>query len=996
MKHILLSFLLLSVCVGTAQDGERGSKASSVENTAEGKKRAIIIGVSNYKEEALKLNYADNDALLFKNYLSLAEKLPQENISLLINEDAVALNVVQQFKKLLSKIEDGDTTYIYFAGHGDVVDDFGEKEGFLLTADANANQEYYSGGVIPLALLNKIISSYTNKGSKVILILDACRSGFVFEEGTQKNMGTIQAMFENSTKILSCGSNELSYESGDLNHGYFTYYLVKGLTGNADSNTDNSIIYREIDDYLYDNVSATVSTKFKKNQTPVVRTKNDRAIYKTIEPNQPTIAFEVINSDIEKDKTLASRGVSTTDLKDKTAGSVIKKFNDAIERKSYHGKSSSAYEIYKSAKQTNQLSEGLAEKMESILLKKLSGDAQQLINNYIDGYKTLPSSKSFVEQAKNLDVCLELIGEDDYLSNRIKSSKLLLEAYAIIKSKNYSRYKLAKRKLNSALQLEPRAAYIHNALGVVYNQEKTYDSAHYHFNKAKSLIVSWSQPITNISDNFLDQYKYEDAKTNLSNSLGTNGINANLKLGEINEKEGKYNIAEDYYSKVLELDTNNTFALQKMSHLQKLKGNNKASLDWYKKAVKSDSINSIFGLGLVNYIQENKLSDEEGEKLLLNAIDYEPESSILYSEYADFLRLTQTKLTRLRLADSLYKKAIELNPYNTKAYAGSGWLQDKFKKLLKAKQAFEDGIAKNPENPESYFYYANFLKERANTVEDAKALYLSSIEKDHFFIPAYNELINLYNSENAQEKSLELLNRMINKHPETLDFYNLLGQTYFSKGEYNKAIEAYKTASDIDKTYTKGYKSLGYSSLKTDNIDAAKTYLITAAENDANEDTKKEISEFILTMARDKQKFGKPEQVKQLFELAFTIDNSAKTAIVYADFLYLNNEAIKSIEIALPAMSKENTKAENISLLEVMTKAAIDANAMDNVKYYYQNLINLDSTPDALLTSVYFRFIGDMNTSMTFRRRVDQNLLRSNKLKDQYSQNTIDKYILLD
>ena len=104
MKHILLSFLLLSVCVGTAQDGERGSKASSVENTAEGEKRAIIIGVSNYKEEALKLNYADNDALLFKNYLSLAEKLPQENISLLINEDAVALNVVQKFKKLLSKI----------------------------------------------------------------------------------------------------------------------------------------------------------------------------------------------------------------------------------------------------------------------------------------------------------------------------------------------------------------------------------------------------------------------------------------------------------------------------------------------------------------------------------------------------------------------------------------------------------------------------------------------------------------------------------------------------------------------------------------------------------------------------------------------------------------------------------------------------------------------------------------------------------------------------
>ena len=83
-------------------------------------------------------------------------------------------------------------------------------------------------------------------------------------------------LFENSTKILSCGPNELSFESADLGHGYFTYYLVKGLVGNADSNTDNSLQYRELDDYLYDNVYTTVSKKHKQNQTPVLRTQNDR------------------------------------------------------------------------------------------------------------------------------------------------------------------------------------------------------------------------------------------------------------------------------------------------------------------------------------------------------------------------------------------------------------------------------------------------------------------------------------------------------------------------------------------------------------------------------------------------------------------------------------------------------------------------------------------------------------------------------------------------
>jgi uncharacterized caspase-like protein len=67
-------------------------------------------------------------------------------------------------------------------------------------------------------------------------------------------MGAIQSMFEQSIKFLSCGPNELSYESSELKHGYFTYYLIKGLAGEADSNRDSKIQYNEIDNYLYDKV----------------------------------------------------------------------------------------------------------------------------------------------------------------------------------------------------------------------------------------------------------------------------------------------------------------------------------------------------------------------------------------------------------------------------------------------------------------------------------------------------------------------------------------------------------------------------------------------------------------------------------------------------------------------------------------------------------------------------------------------------------------------
>ncbi|WP_179345586.1 caspase family protein [Winogradskyella ursingii] len=994
MKQALLyTFLFLATAVFSQEDS-RGSKATSTEIDVVGTKRALVIGVSDYKEDALKLKYADNDAALFKNYLSDVEGIKDDNITLLINEDAVALNIVQELKQLFNSSQKNDVLYLYFAGHGDVVDDFGQKEGFLLASDANAHQEYYSGGVLTLNLLNTVINNLSTKGVKVYLILDACRSGFVFEDGTQKNMGTIQAMFENSSKFLSCGSNELSYESGDLKHGYFTYYLVKGLAGNADANTDNTIIFREIDDYLYDNVNTTVAQKHNKTQTPVVRTKNDRAVFKTVQPSDNIIAFETLSEAIENTKKLAARGITETDLKDKTAGTTIKKFKDAIERKSYYGKSSSSYEIYKSSVNDASVPETVTDKMKSTLLKLLSSEAQELINLYIDGTKNLPSSKEFTKQSKHLEICLELMGEDGFLTERIKASQLLLEAYAIIRTKNYSKFPRAKRQLQQAIKLEPRAAYIHNALGEVYNQLKVYDSAYYHYNKAKNLIGTWEKPVTSISDNFMDQYQFEDAKNTLNIALGEKGLNSNLKLGEINEKQGKYAIAETYYQKALALDKDNTQTLQRLSNIQKLKGNTKASLEYYNKAVKTDSINTFIGYGLLNYITDNQIPEDKAELLLLNAIDYEPENAIVYFEYADFLRLKKSKLSRLRLADSLYRKAISIDPFNAKAYAGRGWLLSSMRKPLGAKKSFEAAIDANEDSPEPYFHYANYNKEQLNDAEKSQAFYLKAIEKNDYFIPAYEALVNLYNSENQQEKTIALLNKAIAKTNDVPDFYHLLGQTYFSKSNYSEAIKAYKKVAEIDPTYVKSSQNLGYSQLETNQIEDAQHNLVRSSNSDVFGKRQKEISEFVLTMAKNKLKFGTPAEAKKLYGIAFTIDNSAETAVVYSNFLYLQGEPIRALEVALPALHKDNSNKLNIALLETMVKAAIDADAGDNANYYYQNLTKLDNNPDMLLAAVYAQFIGDLNSSENYRRRVDQNLLRSNKLKDFYTQNTIDKYIL--
>jgi hypothetical protein len=81
MKYILIIFLSL-ICFKTiAQNDARGSIGTKIATSNQGTKHALIIGISDYISPSLKLNYADNDAFMFKEYLSQIEKVAEENIS---------------------------------------------------------------------------------------------------------------------------------------------------------------------------------------------------------------------------------------------------------------------------------------------------------------------------------------------------------------------------------------------------------------------------------------------------------------------------------------------------------------------------------------------------------------------------------------------------------------------------------------------------------------------------------------------------------------------------------------------------------------------------------------------------------------------------------------------------------------------------------------------------------------------------------------------------
>lgn len=997
MKYVIFIFFLfflVQFSFAQQEDGSRGSTPISVGKAETGTKRALVIGISDYQEKELKLNFADNDAYLFKDYLTKIEKVSEDNISFLANEKATFAQIILELKNLLNIVNPDDLVYIYFAGHGDVVDDFGEKEGFLLAADANASQEYYSGGSISLSFLNdKVVPKIIDKGAKVVMILDACKSGFKYKDSSIKNMRTVQAIFENSTNFLSCGPDELSYESDDINHGYFTYYLVKGLLGNADKNADNKLQYNEIDDYLYENVNNTVSKKYKQNQTPIIRTENARAVYKSVNSEDKNITFSINLKEKIKSENFKREILSVNKTESEEVKHISSQFAEALKRKDLYGKPSSAFELYKGASANTEIPKEFISKMKHKLINHFTSDAQILINKYIGNQEILPSGTEFKKQAEYLELCLAILDKEDFMYDRILTSKLFLESYSIIRHKNYSNYKIAKQKLLEALNIEPRAAYIHNALGIVYKHEQNNEQSLHHYNKAKELIPTWSFPVNNIGTVYHDTYQYQKAKQYYLEASQMKGIqsSANQNIGMVSEIEGKYTLAEIYFKKSLEFDDKNIKAIQLLGDLYYSRGNIRKAKEYYKKAIAIDSVNFLKEYGLDNYINDFEISQEIAEKLYIKAIQEEPFYASVYANYADFLRakFSQSK-EKAQQADQLYRQAIENDPFYTWSYAGRGWLLFNQKKNEEALQSFKKGIEVNSDKESSYYYlakfYQNALKDNKNAIEN----YLKALEINPYYRFASSSLIELYKNLNENEKAVLLIKDIIEKNPENPNNWNNKGDYYFAVEEYQTAIQAYLKAIELDKDNANGYTNISYCYLMLNEPQKAIEFYQKAIESNPIKNRKEILNTKIIALYREQNKIGEIHKAKTLVETAYQLNRNEETLFLLSEFYYLNgfNKEAEKLLQEIPSNS-EASKSWMVKLYEIGLKISLENNNKKETERYYNSLINSNEKPNPVVEVLYLYRTEGLSKAKEKKASVNQLYFQENYLRTRFSQKTI-------
>ncbi len=224
---------------------------------------AVVIGNQTYGEKLWNADYAVRDANWMKQYFVQRMGISAENV---IQMNNVTLSQFQSLfgnqsgdiksSRLYRRLrEPGWDVIVYYSGHGATSAD--DRGGYLLPVDADP--DYLSSTAYRLDALYQNLHQLTD--GHITVILEACFSGRTPKgQIGGKSSGVVivdpRTGADTGIDILAAAhSDQVANWYEDQQHGLFTYFLMRALRGDADTNGDGEVVGTEIKDYVTREVS---------------------------------------------------------------------------------------------------------------------------------------------------------------------------------------------------------------------------------------------------------------------------------------------------------------------------------------------------------------------------------------------------------------------------------------------------------------------------------------------------------------------------------------------------------------------------------------------------------------------------------------------------------------------------------------------------------------------------------------------------------------------
>lgn len=233
---------------------------------------AVVIGITNYREKEIPaVKYATKDANSIAAYLENVARIPKNNIKLMIDSSATKSDLEAYIEDWLQRrVNKNSTVYVFYAGHG--THDGQGKEAYIVPFEGHPD---FPSKLYPLKRMYDSLNKLP--ANNVIVMLDSCFSGAegksVISAGARPLVISMENPVLTQGKIILLAASTGSQISSDydkVQHGLFTYYLLKSMRGEADMNGDGIVELGELFSYVNTNVSSKASIEFNRDQTPVM------------------------------------------------------------------------------------------------------------------------------------------------------------------------------------------------------------------------------------------------------------------------------------------------------------------------------------------------------------------------------------------------------------------------------------------------------------------------------------------------------------------------------------------------------------------------------------------------------------------------------------------------------------------------------------------------------------------------------------------------------
>src|SRR5579863_1480459 len=232
----------------------------------------LTVGINKYRDSRLNLDYGVSDATAILQSLQASQGVFGKVVAKrLIDQGATRSAIVNALTDYQSA-PPGDVLVVYLAGHGEIVD----NDWYFLPHDFVFTPEGIKKTGISATTWRDLLSRVGPQ--RVMILIDSCKSGGSIDTlATAIDRRLLRSLGRDAGVAILAGArrDQSAEEFPQLHHGAFTYVILQGVDGKADTGHTGQITTNELLTYSTSELPLLTKKLINQMQVPVAYSRGE-------------------------------------------------------------------------------------------------------------------------------------------------------------------------------------------------------------------------------------------------------------------------------------------------------------------------------------------------------------------------------------------------------------------------------------------------------------------------------------------------------------------------------------------------------------------------------------------------------------------------------------------------------------------------------------------------------------------------------------------------